>query len=140
MGILYVVYDHKLHEVFAAKSFQDEIFTRAPAIANLFTQEAHAWINLDVHQNVTQACIVEKFEGKPYLLLEYVSGGDLSSWIGTRRLTENWPQILRFAIQFCDGMIHSISRGIKAHRDIKPQNCLISHDRILKVTDSGWRE
>lgn len=137
MGIVYVVYDHKLHEAFAAKSFQDEIFIRDPAIANLFTQEALAWINLDSHQNVTQARVVQTFGGKPYLLLEYVNGGDLGRWIGTPRLTEDWLQILRFAVQFCDGMTHSLSKGIKAHRDIKPQNCLITDDRILKVTDFG---
>ena len=47
------------------------------------------------------------------------------------------PQVLRFAIQFCDGMIHVFSKGITAHRDIKPTNCLITEDKILKVTDFG---
>jgi serine/threonine protein kinase len=74
---------------------------------------------------------------KPFLFLEYVSGGDLGSWIGTPRLTEDLGQVLRFAIQFCDGMIHAMSKGITAHRDIKPRNCLITHDGMLKVTDFG---
>lgn len=43
----------------------------------------------------------------------------------------------RFAIQFCDGMSYAFSRGIQAHWDIKPQNCLITEDKILKVTDFG---
>lgn len=137
MGIVYIVYDHKLCEVFAAKTFQDEIFARNPAIADRFTQEARAWISLDIHQNVTRAHLVEKIDGKPFLFLEYVSGGDLNKWIGTPRLTKDMPQVLYFAIQFCDGMIHALSKGIKAHRDLKPENCLITEDGILKVTDFG---
>ena len=137
MGIVYVVYDLKSHEVFAAKTFQDEIFTHAPQVADRFMQEALTWVNLGAHPNIVEARFAEKIAGKPYLFLEYVSGGTLADWIGTPRLTEDLPQVLRFAIQFCDGMIHASSKGIKAHRDIKPQNCLITWDKTLKITDFG---
>lgn len=137
MGIIYVVYDHEFGEAFAAKTFQEEVFARHPIIAERFTQEALTWVNLDVHQNVTEARFVQTIAGKPLLFLEYVSGGDLGGWIGTPRLTRDLPQVLRFALHFCDGMIHALSKGIKAHRDIKPQNCLITEDHTLKVTDFG---
>lgn len=137
MGIVLIVYDNELHELFAAKTFQDEIFARAPQTADRFTQEARTWINLDAHQNVTEALFVQKIGSKPYLFLEYVSGGDLGGWIGTRRLTEDLRQVLRFSIQFCDGMTHALTKGITAHRDIKPANCLVTSDRTLKVTDFG---
>lgn len=137
MGVVYVVYDPEFRDVFATKTFQDEAFARNPEVAGRFMQEALAWVNLDAHQNVAQARFVQIITGKPYLFLEYVSGGDLSSWIGTPRLIEDPPQVLRFAIQFCDGMTHALSKGITAHRDIKPQNCLITQDRMLKVTDFG---
>ncbi len=137
MGIVYIVYDHEHHDAYAAKTFQDEAFARNPATADRFTQEALAWVNLDVHQNVTRAYFVQNIERKLFLFLEYVSGGNLSGWIGTPRLSQDLPQLLRFAIQFCDGMTHALSKGIKAHRDIKPQNCLITKDGTLKVTDFG---
>jgi tetratricopeptide (TPR) repeat protein len=137
MGIVYVVYDHEWHEVFAVKTFQDEVFARTPGTADRFAIEARSWVNLDVHQNVVQARFVQNIRGKPLLFLEYVSGGDLGGWIGTPRLTNDLPQALRFAIQFCDGMSHALSKGIQAHRDIKPQNCLVTQDNILKVTDFG---
>ncbi|MGH9759525.1 MAG: protein kinase domain-containing protein, partial [Blastocatellia bacterium] len=136
MGIVYVLYDHEWHEAFAAKTYQ-EALARHPAVAERFTQEALAWVKLDAHQNITGARFVQQIEGKPYLFLEYVAGGDLSSWIGTPRLTDDLTQVLRFAIQFCDGMSHALSKGIKAHRDIKPQNCLITAEGVLKVTDFG---
>ena len=136
-GVVYIVYDRAFNEPFAAKTFQDEIFACSPDVADRFMREALAWIKMDVHPNVAQARMLEKIEGKPFLFLEYVSGGDLGSWIGTPRLLQDLPQVLRFAIQFCDGMIHALSKGIRAHRDIKPRNCLISHDGVLKVTDFG---
>jgi len=137
MGIVYVVYDHEFREPFAAKTFQDELFKRNPMVAERFTQEALAWTRLDRHENIAQARWVENIQGKPFLFLEYVSGGDLSDWIGTPRLSEDLPQVLRFAIQLCDGMSHALSKGIQAHRDIKPANCLITEDHTLKVTDFG---
>lgn len=136
-GIVYIVYDQACHEPLAAKTFREEVFAASPLIADRFMQEALAWVRLDVHPNVTQARMVQRIEGRPFLFLEYVSGGDLGSWIGTPRLTEDLPQVLRFAVQFCDGMIHALSKGIRAHRDVKPRNCLITHDGVLKVTDFG---
>jgi len=138
MGIVYVVYDYEFREPFAVKTFQDEVFAHNPGIADRFTLEARSWVNLDSHQNVVRALYVERIRGKPFLFLEYVSGGDLHGWIGTPRLTKDLPQVLRFAIQFCDGMNHALSKGIiQAHRDVKPQNCLVTEDNNLKVTDFG---
>jgi serine/threonine protein kinase len=136
-GVVYIVYDHAFQESFAAKTFRDEIFARSLLIAGRFEREALAWVQLDIHQNIAQARMVEKIEGKPFLFLEYVSGGDLGAWIGTPRLTEDLSQVLRFAVQFCDGMIHALAKGISAHRDIKPRNCLVTSDGVLKVTDFG---
>lgn len=136
-GVVYIVYDHAFREPFAAKTFRDEVLAYSPSIAERFTHEALAWIGLDVHPNVTQARMLEVIEGKPFLFLEYVSGGDLAAWIGTPKLTEDLPQVLRFGIHFCDGMIYAATKGIRVHRDIKPRNCLITHDGVLKVTDFG---
>ena len=137
MGVVYIVYDHDSREALAAKTFQDEVFDRNPLAAERFKREALAWVNLDIHENIAQARFVETINGKPYLFLEYVSGGDLSEWIGTPRLTEDLGRVLAFAIHFCDGMTHAVAKGIKAHRDIKPQNCLVTEDFTLKVTDFG---
>jgi tetratricopeptide (TPR) repeat protein len=137
MGIVYVVLDWQFMEVFAAKTFQDEVFERNPEIAKRFSQEASTWINLEAHENVARARFVDVIQGKPFLFLEFVSGGDLGKWIGTPRLTGDVQQVLKFAIQFCDGMHHALSKGITAHRDIKPQNCLVTEDGTLKVTDFG---
>jgi serine/threonine protein kinase len=137
MGIVYIVYDHWSHEQQAAKTFPDSVFARNPQVADRFTEEAKNWVNLDAHDNVVQAKYIEIIGNRPFLFLEYVSGGDLNSWIGSSRLRNNLPQVLLFGIQFCDGMNHILSKGIKAHRDIKPQNCLVASEQTLKLTDFG---
>lgn len=134
MGVVYAVYDHATGQPYAVKTFKEAV---TPEVALRFALEALAWIRLDCHENVTRAHFVERSDGTPLLFLEYVSGGDLARWIGTPRLTGNLRLSLRFAIQFCDGMVHAASKGLKAHRDIKPQNCLVSQGPVLKITDFG---
>src|SRR5215212_9047767 len=75
LGVVYVVYDHKLREAFAAKTFQDEVSARNPIVVSRFRREALAWVKLDVHQNVTRAHFVEMIEDKPFIFLEFITGG-----------------------------------------------------------------
>src|SRR2546422_2076 len=131
MGIIYIAFDHKYRSPCAIKTFHDA-FRTSQTVAARFLHEAHAWLNLDVHENITQADSVCHIDGKPHLILEYVSGGDLREWIRTRRFSTH-EQVVRMAIQFCDGMIHANTKGILVHRDIKPANCLITEDGTPKV-------
>ncbi len=137
MGVVYVVWDRKDREAYAAKTFQDEAFAASPLIAERFVRECSIWIELENHENIAQARFVENILGKPFLFLEYVNGGDLSKWIGTARSSATVSQILLFAMQFCDGMDHAFRHGVKVHRDVKPRNCLITRNGVLKVTDFG---
>jgi serine/threonine protein kinase len=137
MGVVYIVYDHEHQIPYAVKTFRDDKHADNTETAAAFLQEALTWVNLDAHPNIARAEFVQTIMGRPFLFLEYVSGGNLSAWIGTPRLTEDLPQVLCFALQFCDGMIHAAAKGVGVHRDIKPGNCLVTEDRILKITDFG---
>ena len=137
MGVVFVVYDHQGasgQRVLAIKALRDEFLRDRRSIAR-FTAECDAWIRLDRHPNIVRAYSVRELEGKPHVVLELVTGGDLRRWIGTPRL--DIPQILRFAVQFCLGMEHAAQKGLQCHRDIKPENLLISEGGTLKITDFG---
>jgi len=70
-----------------------------------------------------------------YIVLEYLPGGDLSA------LTRNRPlplaRALHYLEQACSGLAHAHKCGV-IHRDIKPQNLLLTADReIVKIADFG---
>jgi serine/threonine protein kinase len=70
-----------------------------------------------------------------YLVLEYLPGGDLSK--ACRETNLNLKQALNYLEQVCAGLGHAHKNGI-IHRDIKPQNLLLTKDRqTVKIADFG---
>ncbi len=70
-----------------------------------------------------------------YLILEYLSGGDLSKLRSTQGLTFN--QAFSYVEQICAGLAHAHYCGV-IHRDIKPQNLLLTKDKnTVKIADFG---
>jgi eukaryotic-like serine/threonine-protein kinase len=150
MGIVYICYDHELQEPVAIKTFQDRYFQNK-AFIERFRNEAETWFRLRRHPNIVELKKLERIDDRLFIFLEYVIGDDrygvdLDGWIMRSGLTKNGKHdiglISNFAIQFCHGMMHAqgIYKSIKesfVHRDIKPQNILITKDRIVKVTDFG---
>ena len=67
---------------------------RKSRLLERFRRESLAWINLELHQNVTQARFLQMIDQRPFLFLELVSGGDLSKLIDTPQLVGNLPKIL----------------------------------------------
>lgn len=139
MGIVYIVLDHHWNRMFALKTFQDKFLWEENAI-DRFINEAMTWVNLGKHTNIVFANFVKTIEGKPYIFLEYIEGGDLSRYIGKLDI----PHALDFAIQFCNGMDYAHKTLGLIHRDIKPQNAMITTrevmittGEVLKVTDFG---
>lgn len=97
--------------------------------------EADNWVRMGMHPNVATCFYVLKISDIPYLFIEYVDGGDLSTWIKTGRCRD-LRTALSLAVQFCHGMEFTHSKGI-IHRDIKPQNILLTQNALLKITDFG---
>jgi serine/threonine protein kinase len=70
-----------------------------------------------------------------YLVLEYLPGGDLNSLV--RREDLPVRQVLNYVEQVCAGLAHAHEHSI-IHRDIKPQNLLLTEDHItVKIADFG---
>jgi len=70
-----------------------------------------------------------------YLVLEYLSGGDLAR--ACREKSLSLEQALFYLEQVCAGLAHAHKNGV-IHRDIKPQNLLLTRDRqTVKIADFG---
>ncbi len=137
MSLVYVVNDHLGQgdrKVVALKTLRSELMQSRIRVSR-FAAECRIWAQLGEHPNIVRAHSVEIIDGRPYVVLELVQGGDLYRWIGTSRL--DVPLVLRFGYQFCVGLEHALRQGLHCHRDIKPGNLLVTEQGTLKITDFG---
>lgn len=118
----------------AIKAPRPEILADKEGLQRILT-EANSWVRMGMHPNVATCYYVLNIDSTPYLFIEYVDGGDLSSWLKTGRCKDQ-RTLLSMAVQFCHGMEFTHSKGI-IHRDIKPGNILLTKNALLKITDFG---
>lgn len=138
-GIVYLVYSRKTKSVYALKTFLDE-FQVDSNVRNRFRQEAAVWINLERHPFLVRAHFVEEIEGRLFVGMDYIAPNQdgINSLEGyLSRGSISLEQCLRWAIQFCYGMEHAYSKGIRCHRDIKPANILVDQNSVVKISDFG---
>ncbi|MGV8125512.1 MAG: tetratricopeptide repeat protein [Candidatus Xenobiia bacterium LiM19] len=134
MGTVYVIFDSVQVKFQAFKTFQERYLWNDRAIKQ-FIKEAEIWIKLERHPNVVNAERIEVIEGKPYIVLEYIQGTDLESILKAEMLPVK--KSIEYAIQFCEGMSYAFKKLGLIHRDIKPTNCFITREGVVKISDFG---
>jgi len=132
MGIVYIAYDRQRRQRVAIKTFQNKFLWDEEAIGR-FSAEAELWVRLGSHPNIVRAYDLHTFLGKPHVIAEYVHGGPLRTLIGHLQMQE----ALDYAIQICWGMNYAVEQAALLHRDIKPDNIMVTLDAQAKVTDFG---
>lgn len=133
MSDVYKALDHSLGREVALKVLKQEFNEDATFVAK-FRQEAQAAAGLE-HANIVNIYDVGSENGMYYIVMEYVEGITLKTYIAKKgQLAYN--EVISIAIQVGRGIEAAHKKNI-VHRDIKPQNIIISKEGKVKVTDFG---
>lgn len=120
-------------KIVAIKILKEEYASDAEFLRR-FEREAKATLHLS-HENIVCAYDVGEYEGIPYIVLEYVEGQTLKEII-----SENGPMPPRLAIALTVQVLSALTAAHDAgiiHRDVKPQNVIITPSGRAKLTDFG---
>ncbi len=133
MSDVYKAKDHKLNRLVAVKVLKQE-FSENENFVSKFRVEAQSTAGL-LHPNTVNVYDVGDEDGINYIVMELVDGITLKKYI-EKKSRLSVKEAVSIAIQVAMGLEAAHNNGI-IHRDIKPQNIMISREGKVKVTDFG---
>jgi len=138
MGVVVAAHHLQLDEKVAIKFLLPSAVTKPDVLAR-FEREARAAVKIK-SEHVARVIDVGRLEtGAPYMVMEYLEGGDLRAWLKERGAMAT-EQAAEFVLQACEAIAEAHALGI-VHRDLKPANlfCIRRADGLLsiKVLDFG---
>lgn len=133
MADVYKGKDHKLNRHVAIKVLKAEYSSNKNFVSK-FKVEAQSAAGL-MHQNIVNVYDVGEENGTYFFVMELVEGITLKSYI-EKKIRLSIKEALSIAIQVANGIEAAHNNGI-IHRDIKPQNIIISREGKVKVADFG---
>jgi len=111
------------------------VLARDARAAERFREEVKAIAKLGAHPNVVSAMHASEHEGRLYLVMEHVPGGDLRRLVAADGPVDA-ARARRYLREAAAGLAHAHAAGL-VHRDVKPSNLLVSEDDTVKVVDLG---
>ncbi len=136
MGIVYKAHDTKLDR-FVAVKFLPAQMSANDTVKARFKQEAKAAAALS-HPNILSVYEIDERDGQLFFVMEYVEGDTLKTHMTKAASGTGIPLQQAFA------WIEQIAQGLRAaheksivHRDVKPENIMMTRDGQLKIMDFG---
>jgi len=123
----------RTNQIVAVKVPREE-FAEDPGSVERFRREAQLVQRLD-HPNIVRVLDFGAEAGQHYLVMDYIEGKTLAQIIRERGPLPV-AETLTYAAQICDALQMAHRAGV-VHRDIKPQNLMVTPDGTLKVMDFG---
>ena len=132
MGEVFLADDTSLSRKVALKLLAAHI-TDDESRVSRFRQEAFATSALN-HPNIVTIYEIGKWQGKDFIVTEFVDGMTLRSILRKKKLSVT--EILDISLQIASALQAAHGAGI-VHRDIKPENIIVRKDGLVKILDFG---
>ncbi len=132
MGVVYKAYDITLERTVALKFLAAHLLNHDEA-KERFLREARAAAALQ-HPNICPVFEIDTADGKPFLAMAFLKGETLEDLIAKGPLAPS--EALDLSRQVADGLRAAHAEGI-LHRDIKPDNIVVSPDGRATIMDFG---
>lgn len=133
MAKVYKAKDRYLQRIVAIKLLKEE-FREDTDFLKRFDTEAQAAANL-AHPNIVQIYDIGNDNDRYYIVMEYIDGITLKEYI-EQKGSLSWRETVEISLQICSALAKAHSRNI-IHRDVKPNNIVMTPEGIPKVTDFG---
>ena len=133
MAVVYKAFDTIEDRVVAIKILKEEFVTNEEFVRR-FKNESKAIAVLS-HPNIVKIYDVSFGDLIQYIVMEYIEGITLKQYIENNRDIP-WKETVNIIMQILRALQHAHDKGI-IHRDVKPQNIMLTDDGTIKVTDFG---
>lgn len=138
-GVVYEATDHTLNRTVALKILTPMTANKGAIALERFRLETEVLASI-THPNVVAVFDAGRLaDGRPFLVMERLSGITLDRWLTTRGRLEV-DQLFQVAAQLCRALRRVHARGV-VHRDVKPANVIVTEDDegnlLVKMIDFG---
>ncbi|KAL7419864.1 Suppressor of Sensor Kinase (SLN1) [Cryptotrichosporon argae] len=133
-GSVYIGFNLDSGGIMAVKEIRVQDLTNSPALYKQIKDEADVMQMLS-HPNIVDYYGIEVHRDRVYIFEEYCSGGSLANLLEHGRI-EDEEVIIVYAWQMLQGLQYLHSKGVE-HRDVKPDNILLSANSVVKFVDFG---
>jgi len=133
MASVYLAQDSELERSVAVKILAQHL-AADDTLRRRFVRESRLAARL-AHPNVVSVFDAGEDDGVPFIVMEYVEGETVADLL-LRRGKLPPAEAVEIVIQACAGLEHAHRAGL-VHRDVKPQNVLVTPDGTVKVADFG---
>lgn len=137
-GAVYLAYDRHMEIQKALKIIPEAVTNDKEAMLSL-RKEATIMVKLN-HPNIVRVYDFHHNSEIKYIDMEYVDGTDLSS-LKLKQKDKKFPEeeVKQYALQIAEGLAYAHDQRV-IHKDIKPQNIMLTKDGTIKLMDFGIAE